>query len=70
MKEWIVKDTLNNKYVQELVRCKDCVNRECDGRAGMVVCGITGESHSRLFFCGYGEREEIMREIRRRSGNE
>lgn len=24
MKEWIVKDTLNNKYVQELVRCKDC----------------------------------------------
>lgn len=27
MKEWIVKDTLNNKYVQELVRCKDCRNR-------------------------------------------
>lgn len=24
MKEWIVQDTLNNKYVQELVRCKDC----------------------------------------------
>ena len=24
MKEWIVKDTLNNKYVQELIRCKDC----------------------------------------------
>ena len=21
MKEWIIKDTLNNKYVQELVRC-------------------------------------------------
>lgn len=27
MKEWIVKDTLNNKYVQELVRCKDCKHR-------------------------------------------
>lgn len=24
MKEWIIKDTLNNKYVQELVRCKNC----------------------------------------------
>ena len=27
-KEWIVKDTLNNKYVQELVRCKDCKQGE------------------------------------------
>lgn len=24
MNEWIVRDTLNNKYVQELIRCKDC----------------------------------------------
>ena len=41
---------------QELVRCKDCDNRECDGRAGTIVCGITGESHSRLWFCADGER--------------
>lgn len=39
-----------------VVRCKDCGNRECDGRAGTVVCGITGESHSRLWFCADGER--------------
>ena len=34
MKEWIVKDTLNNKYVQELVRCKDCIyyNSEQDSQ--------------------------------------
>jgi hypothetical protein len=68
MKEYIIKvDDSKTDFMgghplldkpKELIRCKDCVNRECDGRAGMVVCGITGESHSRLFFCGYGEREE------------
>lgn len=40
-----------------IVRCKDCDNRECDGRAGTIVCGITGESHSRLWFCADGERK-------------
>ena len=44
------------KDVESVVRCKDCGNRECDGRAGTVVCGITGESHSRLWFCADGER--------------
>ena len=42
----------------EIVRCKDCGNRECDGRAGKVVCGITGESHSRLWYCADGERRD------------
>ena len=46
------------KDMVEVVRCKDCGNRECDGRAGTVVCGITGESHSRLWFCADGERRE------------
>ena len=46
----------NPKDMVEVVRCKDCGNRECDGRAGTVVCGITGESHSRLWFCADGER--------------
>ena len=41
-----------------VVRCKDCDNRECDGRAGTIVCGITGDSHSRLWFCADGERKE------------
>lgn len=40
-----------------VVRCKDCDNRECDGRAGTIVCGITGDSHSRLWFCADGERK-------------
>jgi len=42
---------------EAVVRCKDCDNRECDGRAGTIVCGITGDSHSRLWFCADGERE-------------
>ena len=46
----------------EIVRCKDCGNRECDGRAGTVVCGITGESHSRLWFCADGELKEGVHE--------
>lgn len=41
---------------EEIVRCEDCANRECEGRAGTIVCGITGESHSRLWFCADGER--------------
>ena len=32
-------------------RCKDCDNKECCGRAGYVVCGITGESHRPDWFC-------------------
>ena len=46
----------------EIVRCKDCGNRECDGRAGTIVCGITGESHSRLWFCADGELKEGVHE--------
>ena len=44
------------QFRQTIVRCKDCDNRECDGRAGTIVCGITGFSHSRLWFCADGER--------------
>ena len=64
-KEYIVElreeeadELMDEHWVGELVRCKCCDNRECDGRAGTVVCGITGESHSRLWFCGDGERKE------------
>ena len=42
----------------DVVRCKDCNNRECDGRAGTIVCGITGFSHSRLWYCADGERRD------------
>ena len=63
MKEYIMRyenevlQLLPDK-IQPLIRCKDCDNRECDGRAGTIVCGITGESHSRLWFCADGERKE------------
>ena len=59
---WIMTAQLNGKKdgcelcMRPLVVCKDCDNRECDGKAGTVVCGITGESHSRLWFCGDGEK--------------
>ena len=54
-----IKDAIEMlKEQPEIVRCKDCDNRECDGRAGTIVCGITGDSHSRLWFCADGKRKE------------
>ena len=44
--------------VQEPVRCKDCDNKECWGRAGDVVCGIDGTSHRPDWFCADGECKE------------
>ena len=40
----------------EIVRCKDCENKECRGRENRIVCGITGESHQPDWFCKDGER--------------
>ena len=44
--------------MQEIVRCKDCKLQECEGRNGMIVCDINGESHRPDWFCADGEREE------------
>ena len=44
--------------MQELVRCMDCDNKECWGRAGDVVCGIDGTPHRPDWFCADGERKE------------
>lgn len=41
----------------EIVRCKDCDNKECWGRAGNVVCGIDGTPHRPDWFCADGERK-------------
>lgn len=41
---------------KELVRCKDCDNKECWGRAGDVVCGIDGTPHRPDWYCADGER--------------
>lgn len=49
MKEWIVKDTLNNKYVQELIRCKDCIHHHIDSD-GCQYC-------DRIDY-GYGWKDE------------
>ena len=55
---WKPKNTTDDYDMVKVVRCKECNNRECDGRAGTIVCGITGFSHSRLWYCADGERKE------------
>lgn len=40
----------------EIIRCQECVNKECMGRGGQIVCGITGEQHAPDWYCGDGER--------------
>ena len=42
----------------EIIRCQECMNKECMGRGGQIVCGITGEQHAPDWYCGDGEREE------------
>ena len=42
----------------EIVRCQECVNKECMGRGGQIVCGITGEQHAPDWYCKDGERGE------------
>ena len=39
-----------------VIRCEDCDNKECCGRAGDVVCGIDGAPHRPDWFCADGER--------------
>lgn len=47
----------NPKDMVEVVRCKECDNKECWGRAGDVVCGIDGTPHRPDWFCADGERK-------------
>ena len=62
MKEWIVKDTLNNKYVQELVRCKDC--KECYFASNRIqseqtfACGKHGIDVTQDWFCADGAKKD------------
>ena len=56
-----VVDSDGNKRIEEiheLVRCKDCKNVECEGVEGLLVCEMSGFSHSPEFFCADGERKE------------
>lgn len=38
--------------------CKNCALRECEGRDGMIVCDVDGESHHPEYFCFKYEREQ------------
>ena len=51
-------ECMNTKVdMVEVVRCKDCDNKECWGRGGDVVCGIDGTPHRPDWFCADGERK-------------
>ena len=65
MKEYIVQaieqetiDTFEANNAPELIRCKNCRLKECEGRNGLIVCDITGESHQPEWFCADGERRD------------
>ena len=60
MKEWIVKDTLNNKYVQELIRCKDCKHGYEVNGGMMIMCthGVRLDAHERDWFCADGVKKD------------
>lgn len=66
MKEYIIELSDNENALSilvkaynlhELIRCKDCKLQECEGRNGMIVCDITGESHKPDWFCADGDRK-------------
>ena len=40
-----------------MITCKDCQNKECEGRNGMIVCDIDGESHEPDYTCKDAEEE-------------
>ena len=44
------------QFRRQIVMCKDCRFKECEGRDGLIVCDITGESHQPEWFCADGER--------------
>lgn len=65
MKEWIVKDTLNNKYVQELIRCRDCKHGR-KHNIDIVECMKAHdynlehqEFHHKNWFCADGRRRTV-----------
>lgn len=64
MKEWIVKDTLNNKYVQELVRCKDCIFRHFD-QENIPYCELPDHEvyPDDNWFCADGERAVKLNDL-------
>jgi hypothetical protein len=50
-----VQDIILNQTT--VVRCKDCVNKECFGRYGKIVCDLDGFLHEPDWFCADGEKK-------------
>ena len=46
------------QFRRQIVMCKDCRFKECEGRNGLIVCDITGESHQPEWFCADGKRRD------------
>ena len=59
MREFIVSEDFHPEVrgYEELVRCKDCINKECFGRDGKIVCDLDGFLHDPDWFCADGERK-------------
>ena len=41
-----------------VTRCKNCINKECFGRDGKIVCDLDGSLHDPDWFCADCERKE------------
>ena len=51
----IAQNVIADYLIQpEIVRCKDCVNKECFGRDGKIVCDLDGFLHEPDWFCADG----------------
>lgn len=54
--EFIIKD---GEFLDELVRCKDCINRGVEGECPLYESAyITGTVEGSDFYCAWGERED------------
>ena len=54
-------DYIWNDNHGELIRCKDCANKECFGRDGKIVCDLDGFLHEPDWYCADGERREYVK---------
>ena len=54
---WKPKEETHEKDMVNIIRCKDCINKECFGRDGKIVCDLDGFPHDPDWFCADGERK-------------
>ena len=60
MPEYIVLSTVPMETLEELIRCKDCIyfNHEGRYRGESKWCSIYGREAKESDFCSWGERKE------------